>query len=90
MRLAIVARTALKKRITISTNGLELQAHFLYSRFVLYKKSMQQDNGSRANSKDELCDKLRDLILEKQDVKQEIREIEKKIVHTQNNVKQSE
>lgn len=51
---------------------------------------MRRNNGSRASSKDELCDQLRGLILEKQDVKQEIREIEKKIVHIQDNAKQSE
>jgi len=50
---------------------------------------MSQNNGSQSTSKNELCEKLRDLVVEKQQVKDQIRETEKQIARTQNNNNQS-
>jgi len=46
---------------------------------------MSRNNGSQSTSKNELCEKLRDLVGEKQQVKDQIRETEKKIDRLQNN-----
>jgi uncharacterized protein Yka (UPF0111/DUF47 family) len=50
---------------------------------------MSQNNGSQANSTDELCEKLRDLVVQKQQVKEQIREVEKQIDRLQNNTNQA-
>jgi len=47
---------------------------------------MSQSNGSKSTSKDELCEKLRDLVVEKQQVKEQIREVEKQIDRAQDNM----
>jgi len=52
-------------------------------------QAMLRTNSSQATSKDELCEKLRDLVVEKQQVKEQIRETEKKIDRLQNSVNQS-
>ena len=46
---------------------------------------MSRNNGSQATSKDELCEKLRDLVSEKQQVQEQIRETEKQIDRLQHN-----
>jgi len=50
---------------------------------------MSRNNGSQSTSKNELCEKLRDLVIEKQQVKGQIREVEKQIDRLQNNANQS-
>ena len=50
---------------------------------------MLRNNGSRATSKNEFCEKLRDLVVEKQQVKEQIRETEKQIDRLQNNTNQA-
>lgn len=50
---------------------------------------MSQSNGSESTSKDELCEKLRDLVVEKQQVEGQIREVEKQIDHLPDKTKQS-
>ena len=47
---------------------------------------MSRNNSSQTTSKDELCEKLRDLVVEKQQVKEQIRETEKQIDRLQNSV----
>ena len=51
---------------------------------------MSRDNGSKSTSKDELCEKLRDLVVEKQQIKEQIREVEKQIDRVQNNMNKAE
>jgi len=50
---------------------------------------MPRNNGSQSISKNELCEKLRDLVVEKQQVKDQIRETEKQIDRLQSNNNQS-
>ena len=50
---------------------------------------MSRNNGSQATSKDELCEKLKDLVVEKQQVKEQIRETERQIDRLQNNANQT-
>ena len=50
---------------------------------------MSESGKAQARSKDELCEKLRDLIVEKQQVKEQIREIEKQIGRLQNDTNQA-
>jgi hypothetical protein len=52
-------------------------------------RAMSRINGSQAASKNELCEKLRDLVSEKQQVQEQIRETEKQIDRLQNNTKSS-
>jgi len=47
---------------------------------------MSRNNGSKLTSKDELCEELRDLVVEKQQVKEQIREVEKQIDRAQKNM----
>lgn len=49
---------------------------------------MSQNNGSQSTSKTELYEKLRDLSMEKQKVKDQIRETEKQIARIQSNTSQ--
>jgi len=51
---------------------------------------MSRDNGSKSTSKDELCEKLRDLVVEKQQIKEQIREVEKQIDRFYRNANQPE
>ena len=51
---------------------------------------MSRNNGSKSTSKDELCEKLRDLVVEKQQIKEQIREVEKQIDRVQNNMNKAE
>ena len=46
---------------------------------------MSKNTDSQANAKNELCTKLKDLVVEKQQVKEQIRETEKQIDRLQNN-----
>ena len=50
---------------------------------------MSENSSSQATSKGELCEKLRDLVVEKQQVKEQIREIEKQIGRLQNDTNQA-
>jgi uncharacterized protein Yka (UPF0111/DUF47 family) len=50
---------------------------------------MSENSGSQANSKNELSEKLKDLLVERQQVKEQIRETEKQIDRLQNNTSQS-
>ena len=45
---------------------------------------MSENGKAQVRSKDELCEKLRDLVVEKQQVKEQIRETEKQIALLQN------
>jgi len=51
---------------------------------------MSRNNGSKSTSKDELCEKLRDLVVEKQQIKEQIREVEKQIDRLQNDTSNPE
>ncbi|WP_446877481.1 hypothetical protein [Phormidesmis sp. 146-33] len=50
---------------------------------------MPENSSSQANSKNELSEKLKNLLVERQQVKEQIRETEKQIDHLQNNTSQS-
>ncbi|KAM3101542.1 hypothetical protein ACKFKF_07310 [Phormidesmis sp. 146-12] len=50
---------------------------------------MSENTSSQAASKNELCEKLRDLVVEKQQIKGQIRETEKQIDRLQNNIDQA-
>ena len=50
---------------------------------------MLENSNSQATSKRELCEKLRDLVVEKQQVKEQIRETEKQIDRLQNSTNQA-
>ena len=50
---------------------------------------MSENGKARGRSKDELCEKLRDLIVEKQQVKEQIIELEKQIKNLQENANQA-
>jgi hypothetical protein len=50
---------------------------------------MSQNNGSRSDSKDELCEKLKDLVVEREQVKEQIREVEKQIDRLPNKTDQA-
>lgn len=49
---------------------------------------MSKNNHSQETSKDELCEKLRDLVVEKHEVKAQIRETEKQIDRVQHSANQ--
>jgi hypothetical protein len=51
---------------------------------------MSKNTAMQATAKDELCEKLRDLIAEKHEIKAQIRETEKQIVQLQHNTNQIE
>ncbi|NJR48244.1 MAG: hypothetical protein HC780_00530 [Leptolyngbyaceae cyanobacterium CSU_1_3] len=50
---------------------------------------MSENNSSQATSKDELCEKLRELVVEGQQLKEQIRETEKQIDLLPNNTNQA-
>jgi predicted nuclease with TOPRIM domain len=53
-------------------------------------QAMSQNDASQATSKNELREKLKDLVVEKQQVKDQIRETEKQVDRLQNNTNQPE
>ena len=63
-----------------------VQTRLPYSINILYIQTMSRNNGSKLTSKDELCEELRDLVVEKQQVKEQIREVEKQIDRAQKNM----
>jgi hypothetical protein len=50
---------------------------------------MSKNNRSQTASKDELCEKLRDLVTEKRQVQEQIKETERQIGQTQYSAKQT-
>lgn len=50
---------------------------------------MSENEKAQVRSKEELCEKLRDLVVEKQQVKEQIRETEKQIALLQNDTNQA-
>jgi len=52
-------------------------------------QNMSENSSSQATSKNELCEKLRDLVVEEQQVKEQIRETEKQIKSLQKNANQA-